>query len=307
MALPLDDLPNELLFKILTHVLAYSVHTVVISSADVAWYLRAHHTLSSVSFVFRELMTGISSKAFDFAVSDATPTLAQHVHQQMLALRALGGAIRTPSNPGSFSLDALDARAPSLVQGYSLYVAIVYLRTQAARSTPSIFLSTSSTIFGAVLALSGVLYNRVVPGEVAALLHEATAAEAALSTISVRVVKHCGVLADLVDDLAAKDEERTELNQTKAEEVVGILDGADAEFRTLFRRSLPCCTDRWVARLPDVYSTLERVHGVVVQQEGLIGEDAVQKLGALVEAWAPPPPAEIGNGVAPGWAACTRC
>ncbi|KAJ7729402.1 hypothetical protein DFH07DRAFT_781960 [Mycena maculata] len=111
-----------------------------------------------------------------------------------------------------------------------------------------------------------------VPKEVMALLLKASADEVALSTLSVHVVEHCGVLAYLVDGLAAKDEEQTE-RKMKVEETVGILNAADAKFRT--PSGAACCV-----------------------QPGLIGEDAVQKLGALVEVWAPPPSTEDGDRVA---------
>lgn len=84
------ELPNELLFKILAHVLglvsvpqlsilppdfyvAHSVHMVIISPHDIEWDLNAHHILSSVCFSFQEIMKGISSKAFQFSVSETTP------------------------------------------------------------------------------------------------------------------------------------------------------------------------------------------------------------------------------------------
>ncbi|KAJ7645752.1 hypothetical protein B0H17DRAFT_1103936, partial [Mycena rosella] len=52
MPLPVAHLalPTELLFNVLSHVLAHSVHMVVVSPHDVEWHLRAHHTLSAVCF-----------------------------------------------------------------------------------------------------------------------------------------------------------------------------------------------------------------------------------------------------------------
>ncbi|KAJ7645758.1 hypothetical protein B0H17DRAFT_1103949 [Mycena rosella] len=64
-------LPTELLFNILAHVLAHSVHMVVVSPRDVEWHLGAHHTLSAVCFAFREIVRGISTKAFQFAGEDS--------------------------------------------------------------------------------------------------------------------------------------------------------------------------------------------------------------------------------------------
>jgi hypothetical protein len=118
-------------------------------------------------------------------------------------LRSLGAAIRDPAVPGNFSIESLDSTAPQLVQGYSLYIAIVYLRTQASRSTPEIYQSTSATIFGAVITLSKVLYSRIVPREVAVMLKYATEDEAELSHIGVLVVKHCALLATFANALAS--------------------------------------------------------------------------------------------------------
>ncbi|KAJ7500735.1 hypothetical protein B0H11DRAFT_2225131 [Mycena galericulata] len=293
------DLPNELLFKILAHVLAHSVHMVIVSPGDIKWHLNAHHTLSSVCFSFREIMKGISTKAFQFAASDMTPNLAQHVQRQLRSLRSLGAAIRDPATPGSFSIDSLDPTAPQLVQGYSLYIAIVYLRTQASRSTPEIYQNTSATIFGAVITLSKVLYSRIVPREVAVMLKYATEDEAELSRLGVLVVKHCALLSGFVDALADEydpNEEvavlRRDINRIKAEQMISVITAADAEFLALFRRTepLPCCTAIWMSRLPDVYSTLERVYDIVTK-ESLLSEGALERLRSLVERWAPPPPA----------------
>jgi hypothetical protein len=82
----------------------------------------------------------------------------------------------------------------------------VYLRTQASRSTPEIYQSTSATIFGAVITLSKVLYSRIVPREVAVMLKYATEDEAELSHIGVLVVKHCALLATFANALASGDD-----------------------------------------------------------------------------------------------------
>ncbi|KAJ7145680.1 hypothetical protein C8R44DRAFT_755683 [Mycena epipterygia] len=297
------ELPNELVFKILAHVLAHSVHMVIISSGDIEWHLHAHHTLSSVCFSFREIMKGISSKAFQFAATEANPNLALHVQRQLTSLRSLGEAIRDPAVPNSFSIESLDSQAPQLVQGYSLYIAIVYLRTQASRSTPEIYQSTSATIFSAVITLSKVLYSRIVPREVAVMLKYATEDEAELSHIGVLVVKHCALLSGLVDALAAEcdlDDEaaglRRDINKIKTEQTIGIVEAADTEFLTLFRRNepLPCCTTIWISQLPDVYPTLKRVYELATQRP-LISDDALARLRSLVERWAPPAPDEISS------------
>ncbi|KAF7345009.1 Peptide hydrolase [Mycena venus] len=302
---PRLELPNELLFKILAQVLAHSVHMVIVSSGDIEWHLHAHHTLSAVCFSFREIMKGISSKAFQFAATEASPNLAHHVQRQLQSLRSLGAAIRDPAVPGSFSIESLDSSAPQLVQGYSLYIAIVYLRTQASRSTPEIYQSTSATIFGAVITLSKVLYSRIVPREVAVMLKHATEDEAELSHIGVLVVKHCGLLSGFADALAVEHDPqdevaslRRDINKIKTEQMISIIDSADVEFLSLFRRNepLPCCTAIWISQLPDVYSTLERVYGIFTKQPSLISEGAITRLRSLVERWAPtPPPAEAPN------------
>ncbi|KAJ7194969.1 hypothetical protein GGX14DRAFT_677771 [Mycena pura] len=259
------QLPNELLFKVLAHVLAYSVHMVVVSPGDIEWHLRVHHTLSA---------------------------------RQLQYLRSLGVAIRDPSALGNFSIGSLDSTAPQLVQGYSLYIAIVYLRTQASRSTAEIYHSTSATIFGAVVTLSKVLYSRIVPREVSVMLKFATEDEAELSHVGILVVRQCAMLSGcvdaLTDELDPADEAaglRRDLNRLKAEQMIGNIDAADVTFLALFRRSvpLPCCTAIWLSQLPDVYATLQRVYDVV-SQRSLISEDAVTQLRSLVERWAPPPP-----------------
>jgi hypothetical protein len=129
-------------------------------------------------------------------------SLAHHVRRKLQSLRSIGAGIRDPAVPGSFSIESLDSTAPQLVQGYSLYVAIVYLRTQASRSTPEIYQSTNATIFGAVFTLSQVTYSRIVPHEVSVMLKRATEDEADLSRIGGLVVKHCGMLAGFADALA---------------------------------------------------------------------------------------------------------
>ncbi|KAJ6476385.1 hypothetical protein C8R45DRAFT_1009849 [Mycena sanguinolenta] len=298
------ELPNELLFKILSQVLTQSVHTVVVSSeaAAIEWYLHVHHTLSAVCFSFREIMKGISSKAFQFEASETNPNLAAHVQQQLQSLRSLGAVIRDPSVPGGgFSIDSLDSSAPQLVQGYSLYVAIVYLRKQASHSNAETYQSTSATIFGAVITLSKVLYSRIIPREVAVMLRNATEDEAELSNIGVLVVKHCGLLSGFANDLAAEHDPqdevaclRKDINKVKTEQMISIVESADVEFLKLFRRCderpPPFCTAVWISELPDVYATLERVYDMFSKQP-LISEDAFVRLRALVERWAPPPEA----------------
>ncbi|KAJ7715246.1 hypothetical protein B0H16DRAFT_508010 [Mycena metata] len=209
------ELPNELLFKILAQVLAHSVHMVVVSSGDITWHMNAHHTLSAVCFSFKEIMKGISSKAFQWAATEATPNLTHHIRRQLQWLRTLAADIRDPTTPGNFSFDAHDSTAPQIVQGYSLYIAIVYLRTQAARSTPEIYQSTSGTIFGAVITLSKVLYSRIVPQEVAIILKNATKDEAELSHIGVLVVKHCALLSGFAEALAAEPEPNDEVSRLR--------------------------------------------------------------------------------------------
>ncbi|KAF8134678.1 hypothetical protein K438DRAFT_1883373 [Mycena galopus ATCC 62051] len=289
------ELPNELLFKILAQVLAHSVHMVIVSSGVIEWHLHAHHTLSAVCFSFREIMKGISSKAFQFVPTEANPSLAHHVQRQLQSLRSLGAAIRDPTVPGSFSIESLDSSAPQLVQGYSLYIAIVYLRTQASRSTPEIYQSTSATIFGAVITLSKVLYSRIVPREVGVMLKYATEAEADLCHTGAMTVKHCGLLSGFADALAAEHDPQDEVASLRkdTEQMISIIESADAEFLTLFRRNepLPCCTAIWISQLPDVYSTLERVYEMFSKQPELISEDAFLRLRSLVERWAPPPQA----------------
>ncbi|KAJ7255054.1 hypothetical protein B0H12DRAFT_539166 [Mycena haematopus] len=205
------ELPNELLFKILSQVLAHSVHMVIISSDLIEWHLHAHHTLSAVCFSFREIMKAMSSKAFQFEATEANPNLAGHVQRQLQALRLLGAAIRDPGIHEGFSIEALDSSAPQLVQGYSLYIAIVYLRKQACHSNAEIYQSTSITIFGAVITLSRVLYSRIIPREVAVLLKNATEDEAALCHIGALVVKHCGLLSGYADALAAEHDPQDEI------------------------------------------------------------------------------------------------
>ncbi|KAJ7085387.1 hypothetical protein B0H15DRAFT_846708 [Mycena belliarum] len=300
---PRQELPSELLYKILAHTLAHSVHTVIVSSQDIAWHMRAHHTLSSVCYSFREIMKGISSKAFQYVVAkgaEEAPTLAQHVQRHFQSLRALGAAIRDSAVPGAFSLESLDSFAPQLVQGYSLYVAIVYLRTQALRSTPEIYQSTSMTIFGAVITLSKVLYSRIAPREIAVMLKHATEDEAALSHIGLLVVKHSILLAGCVEALTAEcdpaDEEavlRRDGSKDRAARLIQSLAAADTEFLALFRRTtppLPCCTAVWLSQLPDVYTTLRCVHEVLSKQPGVVSDDAAGSLRDLVERWTPPPP-----------------
>jgi hypothetical protein len=50
---------------ILAVVLADSVHTISISDADVSWETDALSTLSTVSFVFREIVLDIATQAFN--------------------------------------------------------------------------------------------------------------------------------------------------------------------------------------------------------------------------------------------------
>ncbi|KAF8168965.1 hypothetical protein K438DRAFT_1855939 [Mycena galopus ATCC 62051] len=289
------ELPNKLLFKILAQVLARSVHMVVVSSGVIEWHLHAHHTLSAVCSSFREIMKEISSKAFQFVPTEANPSLAHHIQRQLQSLRSLGAPIRDPRVSGAFSIQSLDSSAPELVQGYSLYIAIVYLRIQASRSTPEIFQSTRATIFGAVITQSKVLHSRIVPCEVAVLLKYATEAEADLCRTGAMAVKHCGLLSGLADALAAEHDPQDEVVSLRkdTEQMISNIESADAEFLALFRRNepLPCCTAIWISQLPDVYSTLERVHEMFSKQPELISEDALTRLRSLVERWAPPPQA----------------
>ncbi|KAJ6620429.1 hypothetical protein B0H10DRAFT_2432835 [Mycena sp. CBHHK59/15] len=297
LPIPYLELPNELVFKILAQILAHSIHMVIVSPGDPQWHMNAHNTLSSVCFSFKEIMKGISSKVFQFTASDENPNLARHVQKQLKSLRLLGAAIRDPTIPGGFSIEKLDSSAPQLVQGYSLYIAIVYLRTQASRSTPDIYQSTSTTIFGAVITLSKVLYSRIIPCEVAVMLKYATEDEAELSHIGVVVVKQCELLSSYVEALTAAHDPEDEIavlgrdiDKIKCEQAIRVIENADAEFLLLFRRNepIPCCTTIWVSQLPDVYSTLERVYETV-SKTPVISEAAVARLHALVERWAPTP------------------
>lgn len=104
-----------------------------------------------------------------------------------------------------------------------------------------------------------------------------------------------------------------QINKIKTEQMIGIIEAADTEFLTLFRRNepLPCCTTIWISQvrtpakpqrhcslrtlqLPDVYPTLERVYELATQRP-LISDDALARLRSLVERWAPPAPAEISS------------
>ncbi|KAJ7621810.1 hypothetical protein B0H17DRAFT_1219304 [Mycena rosella] len=297
-------LPTELLFNILAHVLAHSVHMVVVSPHDVEWHLGAHHTLSAVCFVFREIVRGISAKAFQFPGEDSEG-LAPHVHNHLTALRALGAAIRhpdpAPSLASTLAISALDPAAPQLVQCYSLYITTVYLRTQAARSTPAVYTSTTAAIVAAVRTLAKVLYTHVKPRGAAAVLSAATADEAALSALGGAVVGRCGVLAGVLDELAAQqdsalalafehDEEPAqdaEAPKTKVEHAIRDIaaatpTSAHSSAPLPITHSLPLRQRRqrdadplllpaWLAQLPDVAATLQRLCAMA---PALIGDDA---------------------------------
>ncbi|KAJ7619688.1 hypothetical protein FB45DRAFT_931418 [Roridomyces roridus] len=311
------DLPTELVFKILTHVLAHSVHKVVMSpDPDIDWFLNVHHTLSSVCFSFREIMRGISTKAFQYTPSTgatdvATHSLPEHVHRQLRNLRQLGKVVREPS-VGSFTLESLDPTAPQLVQGYSLYIAIVYLRTQASRSTREIYRSTSVTIFGAVITLSKVLYSRIAPREVSVMLQAATEDEAELSNIGVLLVKKFTALSDLLDSIdgsESSEEKESEDSQSESEskpdpsklkidleQLITIICALDIEFLSLLQRTsdnqgqpLPCCNPLWLAQLPDVQSTLSRLVDVGDRHPEFIEADHRERLDKLFERWTSPP------------------
>jgi hypothetical protein len=63
-------IPNELLHKILTLVIADCVHSVCISPADEPWDMNVISTLSSVCFSFKEIATEVAIKAFAVTPSD---------------------------------------------------------------------------------------------------------------------------------------------------------------------------------------------------------------------------------------------
>jgi len=55
---------NELLHKILTSVIADSLHSVCMSPTDESWNMNIFSTLSSVSFSFKEISMEVAIKAF---------------------------------------------------------------------------------------------------------------------------------------------------------------------------------------------------------------------------------------------------
>ncbi|KAJ7605213.1 hypothetical protein FB45DRAFT_1069524 [Roridomyces roridus] len=306
-----SNLPAKVVFKILTHVLAYSVHQVVMSpDPDIDWFLNVHHTLSSVCVSFREIMHQISTEAFQYTPSTdatdvATHSLPEHVHRRLRNLRRLGKVVREPS-VGSFTLESLDPTAPQLVQGYSLYIAIVYLRTQASRSTREIYKSTSVTIFGAVITLSKVLYSRIAPREVSVMLQAATEDEAELSNIGVLLVKKLTGLSDLLDSVERSEYSSGVLEseskpdpsklKTDLEQLITTICALDIEFLSLLQRSSdnqgqppPCCNPLWLAQLPDVQTTLSKLVDVSGQHPELVERDFRERLDKLFERWTSPP------------------
>jgi hypothetical protein len=63
-------IPNELLHKILTRVIADSVHSVCISYIEESWNMDVFFTLSSVCFSFKEISTEVALKAFAITPPD---------------------------------------------------------------------------------------------------------------------------------------------------------------------------------------------------------------------------------------------
>jgi len=58
------QLPPELLHKVITWVLAQSVHSICVSSDEVGWELKLMETLCLVSSAFRDIALEVACKAF---------------------------------------------------------------------------------------------------------------------------------------------------------------------------------------------------------------------------------------------------
>jgi hypothetical protein len=61
---PDTRIPSELVHKILTGVLAESVHSICLSPGKAPWEMNVAVTISSVSFTFNQIMKEVAAKAF---------------------------------------------------------------------------------------------------------------------------------------------------------------------------------------------------------------------------------------------------
>ncbi|KAF7318851.1 Peptide hydrolase [Mycena chlorophos] len=322
-------LPNELLSQILVHVLAYSIHMAIIvqPEEDAAWHLRVHHTMSAVCYGFRETMRGISCKVFEYPPPSTpstkdkdnqkeklddededpeTPCLASHVWRYMKVLRKVGTAIRdTSTPPNALSVDSLGNDAPQIIQSYSLYSAIVYLRYQATRANSEIYNGSSLVISGVVNTLLRVLYGRIRPSEVSVVLRRATEDERRVGDIGVSVVRTCAMLRECVEmlecmesgDVELTPEEwslQQDLNTFKIDMLVRSLANNNVEFQTLRETAdpgpLPAADTVWIGELPEVLQTVRRVQDVMCEKPGrrwALSDEATKDLEELVELWTP--------------------
>ncbi|KAF7314717.1 hypothetical protein MKEN_00945700 [Mycena kentingensis (nom. inval.)] len=316
-------LPTELLHEILIQVLVDSIHLAVVVQEMGSWNVRVHHTLSAVCSSFRDIMHGISCKAFEYKPdlgaskadgeapsAEEPPSLASHVQRIMLILRTLGASIRHP--PGTLAIPSYATGSPRIVQAYYLYAAIVDLRCKAARTTPDIYNSTSTTLSGAILTLS-IQLCVIRPRALGAVLYGATQAEETLQETSVQVVQICTKLDKCLKTLETlqKREGAADLDLerwTRRKDLKIVLLAALLQplaiLQTVFRvlmeyghlGQLPACSLAWLGELPGVWGTISRVNALLAprpRQDGpsapwvTLTPEAMHDLELLVAAWRP--------------------
>lgn len=85
---PDTQIPNELVHKILTGVLAESVHSICLSPGKAPWEMNVAVTISSVSFTFNQIMKEVAAKAFAIVHPkhggrSFTHSFARYFHRQI--------------------------------------------------------------------------------------------------------------------------------------------------------------------------------------------------------------------------------
>ena len=74
------ELPPELLYNIVTWVIAQSVHSICISDDDVEWELKLMETLCLVSSAFRDITLEVACKAFAIEREENPLNYSRSVH-----------------------------------------------------------------------------------------------------------------------------------------------------------------------------------------------------------------------------------
>ncbi|KIJ92536.1 hypothetical protein K443DRAFT_685198, partial [Laccaria amethystina LaAM-08-1] len=292
----LPRLPNELFDRIITFVIADSVHSICVSPGDTTWDMDVLPTLHKVSPLFRAISTEVVRKAFDMPHVKQTADPgedAENEHSSVLQtlpkiltyLHSIGTRLRHPTDWGQVTFQNITCPTGPFVLAYMLYLSCATIRRNAMQGSVAMFQSSHAAIFAA-LEQNMCMCGMVVPALVTGLLEESVRVEVGLARYGLEIVRCFCELDEHADSIVvhraatAENGLTFEIALASFEYFIARLELANIEYR---RMNMAGNSESRPFELPGVLPTLRKIHGLDLV-EG-VEFKLVERIQALVDEW----------------------